>query len=71
MKTLEQLWDESQIVGAAVQEVSDRIINKGFTGHRKSLERWLVWIAMVGAHPEMHSSLLELPLIKVGEKEVE
>jgi len=56
MRTDVEIWRDSQICGAAVNIIADRIMEGGHS--RQDLARWLSWLTLVGAHPERHENLL-------------
>lgn len=66
-----ELWRESQLVGAAVNEMADQIVSEGFSAERRrDLVRWLTWVAFMGAHPDAYEHhTLAAVRAEVGEGE--
>ncbi len=52
----EELWAVSKVIGDVVNEMADRIMERGFTEKRFNLVRWLTYVAMVARHPECHAA---------------
>lgn len=46
--------ERARICGNAANMMIDRLMENGYPGKRHDLVRWLTWLTLVGAHPEMY-----------------